>query len=69
MNEEPAKPPASKTQWKKHMKSIFDELELVMKMTISSKTNRKKHQTRTKKDDARMQWFELSTNDTIKLLT
>ena len=25
-------------------------------------------QTRTKKDDARMQWFELLTNDTIKLL-
>jgi hypothetical protein len=51
------------------MKSVFDELELVMKMTISSKTHREKHQTRTKKDDARMQRFELSMNDTIKLLT
>ena len=36
-------------------------------MTISSKTH-KENQTRTKKDDARMKWFELSTNDTIKLL-
>ena len=36
-------------------------------MTISSKTH-KENQTRTKKDDARMQWFELSMNDTIKLL-
>ena len=36
-------------------------------MTISSKTH-KENQTRTKKDDARMQWFELSANDTIKLL-
>ena len=48
--------------------SVFDELELVIKMTISSKTHKEKNQTRTKKDDARMQWFELSTNDTIKLL-
>ena len=47
--------------------SVFDELELVIKMTISSKTH-KENQTRTKKDDARMQWFELSMNDTIKLL-
>ena len=46
----------------------FDELELVTKMTISSKTHKEKNQTRTKKDDARMQWFELSTNDMIKLL-
>ena len=50
-----------------HVNSIFDELELVIKMTISSKSH-KENQTRTKKDDARMQWFELSTNDTIKLL-
>ena len=50
-----------------HVNSIFDELELVIKMTISSKTL-KESQTRTKKDDARMQWFELCTNDTIKLL-
>ena len=49
--------------------SVFDELELVIKMTISSKTHKEKNQIRTKKDDARMQWFELSTNDTIKLLT
>ena len=48
--------------------SVFDELELVIKMTISSKTHKEKNQTRTNKDDARMQWFELSTNDTIKLL-
>ncbi len=38
-----------------HMDSVFDELELVMKMTISSKTHKEKHQTRTKKYDARMQ--------------
>ena len=49
------------------MNSVFDELKLVIKMTISSKTH-KENQIRTKKDDARMQWFELSTNDTIKLL-
>ena len=47
--------------------SAFDELKLVIKMTISSKTHKEKL-TRTKKDDARMQWFELSTKDTIKLL-
>ena len=51
-----------------HMNSVFDELELVKKKTTSSKTHKEKHQTQTKKDDARMQWFELSTNDTIKLL-
>ena len=50
-----------------HANSVFDELKLVIKMTISSKTH-KENQTRTKKHDARMQWFELSTNDTIKLL-
>ena len=48
--------------------SVFDELELVTKMTISSKTHKEKKQTRTNKDDAMMQWFELSMNDTIKLL-
>ena len=48
--------------------SVFDELELVIKMTISSKTNKEKNQTRTNKDDARMQWFELSMNNAIKLL-
>jgi len=37
------------------MVSVFDELELVTKMTISSKTHKEKHQTRTKKYDARMQ--------------
>ena len=63
----PVKPPSPKTQWKKHVNSVFDELELVIKMTISSKTH-KWNQTRTKKDDARMQWFELSMNNTIKLL-
>ena len=47
--------------------SVFDELKLVIKMTVSSDTH-KENQTRTKKDDARMQWFELSKNDTIKLL-
>ena len=51
------------------MNSVFEELELVKRMTISSKTHKEKHQTRTKKDDASMQWFELSTNDAIKLLT
>ena len=50
-----------------HANSVFNELKLVIKMTISSKTH-KWNQTRTKKDDARMQWFELSMNDTIKLL-
>ena len=48
--------------------SVFDELELIIKMTISSKTHIEKNQTRTNKDDARMQWFELSMNDTIKIL-
>ena len=52
-----------------HMNSVFIELELVMKMAISSKTHKGKHQTRTNKYDAKMQWFELSTNDRIKLLT
>ena len=52
-----------------HVNSIFDELGLVMKMTISYKTDKEKHQTRTNKDDANMQWFELSMNDMIKLLT
>jgi hypothetical protein len=61
------KTPTPKTQKKMHKKLVFDELEFVIKMTISSKTH-KENQTRTKKDDARMQWFELSMNDTIKLL-
>ena len=51
-----------------HVNSVFDELELVMKMTKSSKSHKEKNQTRTNKEDARMQWFELSTNDTIKQL-
>ena len=51
-----------------HVNSVFDELELVMKMTKSSKSHKEKNQTITNKDDARMQWFELSMNDTIKLL-
>ena len=51
-----------------HVNSVFDELELVMKMIKNSKTHKEKL-TRTKKDDARMQWIELSMNDTIKLLT
>ena len=51
-----------------HVNSVFDELEFVMKMTKSSKSHKEKNQTRTNKDDARMQWFELSTNDTIKQL-
>ena len=51
-----------------HEDSVFDELELVMNMTKSSKSHKEKNQTRTNKDDARMQWFELSTNDTIKQL-
>ena len=55
------------TQKKMHMKSVFDELELVMKMTISS--HKEKNQTRTKRDDARIQWFDLSMNDMIKLVT
>ena len=39
-----------------HMKSIFDELELITMKTISSKTHIEKNQIRTKKDDdARMQ--------------
>ena len=37
------------------MNFVFDELKLVMKMIKSSKTHKEKHQTRTKKDDARMQ--------------
>ena len=46
------KTPTPKTQKKMHMKSVFDELELVMKMTISSKTHKEKNQTTTNKDDA-----------------
>jgi hypothetical protein len=42
IGEESAKPPTSKTQWKKHMKSVFDELELVMKMTKISKNHKEK---------------------------
>ena len=38
-----------------HMDSIFNELELVMKMNIRSKTHKEKHPIRTKKYDARMQ--------------
>ena len=64
----PVKSPTPKTSLKTHANSVFDELKLVIKMTISSKTH-KENQTRTKEDDARMQWFELSTNDTIKLPT
>ena len=52
-----------------HVNSVFNELELVMKMSISSKSHIEKHQKRTKKDDAMMQRFELSKNDTIKLTT
>ena len=37
-------------------------------MTISSKSHKEKNRTRTNKDDAMMQWFELSMNVTIKLL-
>ena len=33
------------------MDSVFDELELVMKLTISSRTHKEKNQPRTKKDD------------------
>src|SRR4051812_41253753 len=40
-----------------------------MKKTMSSKAHTEKNQTRTNKDDAWMQWFGLSMNDTIKLLT
>ena len=65
----PVKTPTPKTQKKMHMKSVFDELELVKKMTMRSKSQKEKNQTRTKRYDARMQWFELSTNDMIKLLT
>ena len=50
-----------------HVNSVFDEHKLVIKTTISSQSH-KENQTRIKKDDARMQWFELSMNDTIKLL-
>ena len=48
--------------------SVFDELELVIKKTKSSKSHKEKNLTRTNKDDARMQWFELSMNDTITQL-
>ena len=36
-SEEPVKTPISKTQRRKHMKSVFDELELVMEINTSSK--------------------------------
>ena len=51
-----------------HVNSVFNELEVVKNMTKCSKCHKEKNQTRTNKDDARMQWFELSMNDTIKLL-
>ena len=60
---------SSKTEFACVFYDVFDEPELVIKMTISSKSHKEKKQTRTKRDDARMQWFELSTNDMIKLLT
>ena len=63
----PVKPPTPKTSLKMHANSVFNELKLVIKMTKRSKTH-KDNQTRTKKHDSRMQWFDLSTNDTIKLL-
>ena len=36
-----------------HVKSVFDEQELVMKKTTSSKTHKEKNQIRTNKDDAK----------------
>ena len=44
------------------MKSVFDKLELGMKMNTSSNSHIDKSQIRTKKDDVpSMQRFELST--------
>ena len=51
----PVKTPTPKTQKKMHMKSVFDELELVKKMTMRYKSHKDKSQTRTKRDDARTQ--------------
>ena len=36
-----------------HVKTVFDEHELVMKKTTRSKTHKEKGQTRTNKDDAK----------------
>jgi hypothetical protein len=37
--DEPIKPPTPKTQYDIHEKSVFDELELVMEITTSSRTS------------------------------
>jgi hypothetical protein len=50
-------------------KSVFDELELVMQITTSSKYHIDKNQETSKKHDESMQGFKLFPNDTIKLLT
>ena len=50
--EEPSHLPYRKTQEKMHMKFVFDEQELSMKKTTSSKTHKEKIQTRTNKYDA-----------------
>jgi hypothetical protein len=46
-----------------HMEYVSDELEIVLETMISSKSTQGKSQLTTKKDDAKMQRFELSPND------
>ena len=56
------KPPKPKTQQVFHTKFVFDELGLVMKITISTKSQQGENQIGTKKDEMpSMQRFELST--------
>jgi hypothetical protein len=51
-----------------HSKPFFDELEVVMKITTSSKSS---HRLKKQLRDMMlmMQWFKFSSNDMIKLLT
>ena len=39
IDDESVKPPTSKTQYDIHSKSVFDELELVMEISTSSKSS------------------------------
>jgi hypothetical protein len=52
------------------MKFVFDELELVMRITTSSKSPHGKYKNNKNKYNAKdaMAWFELSLDNTIKLV-
>ena len=59
------KPPISKTQKRMHMKSVFDEIEIVMEINTSSQSY---HGKEPRKMMPSMQRFELSPNDVTELL-